>query len=292
MAAGYGAGRVTIGISHVGEVAVTGVAAAPALSPRIRFGLSWTLGHRVGPGHGPAREEYRLVDFWGELRLGADDLLVGTLARDGPRHPLCSFDYVDTQDGPVALDLDGHRLERLEERRAGGALALTMRLWPRIEMGGATTHARVEDIRFQVPRDDWLAALRTLTGEQVDLLELRYRLVYAGGYRTSLAALRRARDAADRGDFDAAVVQARKAISLMEEGVRVATGGEDLRTVLTDRTDKRHAALYAGIVTRAKGMGNIAAHRAEHREYTRVEALFAIRLATITLEVVAGLLAD
>ena len=74
--------------------------------------------------------------------------------------------------------------------------------------------------------------------------------------------------------------------------MRAATGGEDLKTVLTDRTDNRHAALYGGIVTRAKGMGNIAAHRAEHREYTRVEALFAIRLATITLEVVAGLLAD
>ena len=291
MAAGYGAGRVTIGTSQVGRVAVTGVAAVPALSPRIRFGLSWTLGHRVSSQHGRPREEYRVVDFWSELRLGADDLLVGTLAREGRRHPLRSFDYVDTQDTSVALDLGGRRLERLEERRAGGALALTMRLWPRIEMGGATTAARVEDIRFHVPRDDWLAALHRLTGEQVDLLEIRYHLVYAGGYRTSLAALRRARDAADRGDFDAAVVQARKAISLMEEGVSAATGG-NLKTALTERTDERHAKLYGGIVTRAKDMGNIAAHRAEPREYTRVEALFAIRLATITLEVVAGLLAD
>ena len=33
-------------------------------------------------------------------------------------------------------------------------------------------------------------------------------------------------------------------------------------------------------------------HRAEAREYTGVEALFAIRLATILLEVVAGLLKD
>ncbi len=188
MAAGYGAGRVTIGTSQVGRVAVTNVAPVPALSPRIRFGLSWTLGHRVISQHGRAHEEYRVVDFRGELRLGADDLLVGTLAREGPRRPLRSFDYVDTQDTSVALDLGGFRLERLEERRAGGALALTMRLWPRIEMGGATTAAQVEDIRFQVPRDDWLAALSTLTGEQVDLLEIRYHLVYANGYPTSLAA--------------------------------------------------------------------------------------------------------
>ena len=291
MAAGYGEGRVIIGTSQVGRVAVTGVAAVPALSPRIRFGLSWTLGHRVISQHGRAREEYRVVDFRGELRLGADDLLVGTLAREGPRRPLRSFDYVDTQDTSVALDLGGYRLERLEERRAGGALALTMRLWPRIEMGGATTSARVEEIHFQVPRDDWLAALRTLTGEQVDLLEIRYHLVYADGYPTSLAALRRARDAADRGDFDAAVLQARKAISLMGDGVKAVTGG-DLKTALSDKTDKRHAQLYAGIVKCAKEMGNITAHRAEPREYTRVEAHFAIRLATITLEVVAGLLAD
>ena len=77
----------------------------------------------------------------------------------------------------------------------------------------------------------------------------------------------------------------------MEESVRAATG-KDLKAALTDRIDARHAKLYEGIVKRAKDMGNITAHRAEAREYTRVEALFAIRLATITLEVVAGLLAE
>lgn len=102
--------------------------------------------------------------------------------------------------------------------------------------------------------------------------------------------LRRAQDAVDRGDFDRAVVQARKAVTLMEEAVKSART-ENLKAALTDILDKRHADLYGGIVKRAKDMGNITAHRAEAREYTRVEALFAIRLATITLEVVAGLLA-
>lgn len=60
---------------------------------------------------------------------------------------------------------------------------------------------------------------------------------------------------------------------------------------LTDRIDKRHAELYGGIVKRAKDMGNFTAHRPEVRGYTRVEALFAIQLETISLEVVAGLLA-
>ena len=128
-------------------------------------------------------------------------------------------------------------------------------------------------------------------GSRSDLLEIRYHLVYADHYRSSLAELRLAQDAVDRGDFNRAVLQARKAINLMEESVKAATG-EDLNAALTDRIDKRHADLYGGIVKRAKDMGNITAHRAEAREYTRVEALFAIRLAMISLEVVAGLLAE
>lgn len=166
-----------------------------------------------------------------------------------------------------------------------------MQLWSRIEKGGRITSASVGEIQFQVPRDDWLAVVGTFTGDQIDLLEVRYHLAYANRYRSSLAELKRAREAVDRGSFDSAVMQARKAVSLMEESVRAATQG-DLKATLADRLDKQHAKLYTGIVSRAKGMGNITAHRAEAREYTRVEALFAIRLATILLEVVAGLLAD
>ena len=99
--------------------------------------------------------------------------------RDESRHPIRSLAYVQTQGGSVALDLDGHRLERLEEHRAGGVLTMKMQLWPRIEMEGTTTDARVDEIRFQVPRDDWLAIVATFTGEQIDVLEVRYHLAYA-----------------------------------------------------------------------------------------------------------------
>lgn len=291
MTAGYGDGRVTIERSMVGRVAVGKVAAVPALRPRIRFELSWTLGHRPSRER-PPQGQYRILAFGGELAVGADDLVVGTLVRDGSRHPLLSLGHVDTQAGSVALDLGSRRLERLEECRGGGALTMEMRLWARAEMSGETVDARIEGIRMRIPRDDWLAALGALTGDQIDVLEIRYHLLYADrySYRSSLAELRLARDAADRGDFSRAVLQARKAVGLMEESVKAATG-EDLKTALTNRIDARHAKLYAGIVKRAKDMGNIAAHRAGTREYTRVEALFAIRLATITVEVVAGLLA-
>lgn len=289
MAVGYGDARVSIGRTGVGRVAVTRVTAVPALTPRIRLNLAWTLGQLVSLGEGNPPEDYLIVDFGGELRLGAGDLFVGTLVRDGSRHALRSFGYVDTQTSSVALDLGSHRLERIEEHRAGAALDLRMQLWTRIEMGGGTTDARVEEMAFIVPRDDWLAVLGALTGEQIDLLEIRYDLVYAARYRASLKEIRLAREAVDRGDFNRAVLQARKAVNLMEESVKKATG-EGLRAALTDRIDKRHAELYGGIVTRAKDMGNLVAHRPEAREYTRVEALFAIRLATISLEVVAGLL--
>ena len=77
----------------------------------------------------------------------------------------------------------------------------------------------------------------------------------------------------------------------MEESIGPAAQG-GLKAALTGRLDEKHAKLYTGIVSRAKEMGNITAHQAGAREYTRVEALFSIRLATKLLEVVAGLLAD
>ena len=292
MATNYGVGKVTIGPRIVGHVAVTDVVAVPALSPRIRFGLSWTLGHLRPSGEANLPgDEYHLIDFGGELRVGADDQFVGTLVRDGSRHPLRSLDHVQTQEGFVALDLGRHRLEQLEEHRAGDVLAMKMQLWPRIEMEGTTTDARVDEIRFQVPRDDWLAAVGTFTGEQIDLLEIHYHLAYANRYQLSLVELHRAREAVDQGDFNGAVVQARKAIGLMEKSVGAATG-DDLKAALADRLDDRHVKLYTAVITRAKDMGNISVHRAEAREYTRIEALFAIRLATILLELIAGFLAD
>ena len=291
MAVGYGDGRVSIGPTTVGRVAVTKVTAVPALTPRVRLDVAWTLGHFVRRGDGDSPEAYFVIGFGGELRLGADDLFVGTLVQDGSRHPLRSFAYVDTQAASVALDLGPRGLERVEEHRAGAALDLRMHLWIRIEMGGKATAAQVEEIALKIPQEDWLAVLRDLTGKHVDLLEIRYDLVYAAHYKASLEEIGLARIAVDRGDFNRAVLQARKAVSLMEESVMAGTG-EDLRSALTDRIDERHADLYGGIVKRAKDMGNLTAHRPQARDYTRVEALFAIRLATITLEVVAGLLSD
>ena len=60
MAVGYGDGRVLIGTTMVGRVAVTMVTAVPALTPRIRLDLAWTLGHVAGLGEGNPPKDYLL----------------------------------------------------------------------------------------------------------------------------------------------------------------------------------------------------------------------------------------
>lgn len=235
--------------------------------------------------------EFVLTDFPGQLTVTPDNLFVGNLVRDGSGHRIPSLFHVRAQTGSVALDLGGHRFEGLEEHRTGGSLTMQMQLWPGIEMGGKTIHAKVAGIQFHIPRDDWLAVVGTFTCEQVDLLEIRYHLTHANRFRPSLGVLRRARMAVDRGDFDAAVIQARKAVSFMEQSFKELDGGS-LKAILSDRLDDRHVTLYGSLITRAKDMGNITAHSATAREYTRGEALFTIRLATILLELIAGLVSD
>ena len=132
--------------------------------------------------------------------MGPDKLFVGNLVKDASGHPIRSLSHVGTQSGSVALDLGGHRLERLEEHRAGGVLTMQMQLWPCVEISGRTINAKVAGIQFQIPRDDWLAVVGTFTGEQFDLLEIRYHLTQASRFRPSLGVLQRARDAVDQGD--------------------------------------------------------------------------------------------
>lgn len=291
MASSYGSERLTIEASMVGNVAVSNVRPVPGLVPRIRFDLSWTLQHLPPLGEGHPWREVVLTDFPGTLMVSPDNLFVGNLVRDASGLPVRSPPHMDTQTRSVGLDLDGHRLERLEEHRAGGVLNMQMLLWPRVEVDGRAVNASVAGIQLQIPRDDWLAVVGAITGEQADLLEIRYHLTHASRFRPSLGELGRAREAVDRGDFDAAVIQARKAVSLMVESIEGPDRGS-FKAILRDRLDDKHADLYAGLVSRAKVMGNLTAHRAATREYTRVEALFAIRLATILLEVIAGLVSD
>ncbi len=79
MTASYGSGEVTIALSTVGNVAVSNVRPVPALIPRIRFDLSWTLHHALSLEEGHPGEEFVLTDFPGQLTVGPDNLFVGNL---------------------------------------------------------------------------------------------------------------------------------------------------------------------------------------------------------------------
>ena len=73
MTASYGSGEMTIAPSTVGRVAVSNVRPVPALIPRIRFDLSWTLHHALSLEEGHPGKEFVLTDFPGQLTVGPDN---------------------------------------------------------------------------------------------------------------------------------------------------------------------------------------------------------------------------
>ena len=286
MASNYGGAGLTIGHFKVGHVRVTSVTAAHALAPSLRLKLAWTLGNRSAKAGPPG--EYVLVGVDGELFLGRGVQSVGALQQRGGRHLLRSLTYAQEQEDALTLDLDWYRFERLEEHRQGGTMNLWVQLVPRIEVDGTTTEAQVDDFPLSIPRDDWLDVVTSVTGDHTDVLEVRYHLSHAGRFGPSLGELAIAERAVDSGDFYKAVVQARKAVDLW--AASVTTADSDVTSLLTDRVGDSHAELYAGLISRAKGMGNVKAHEPDAREYSRAEALFAVRFAKILIEMLAAVL--
>lgn len=65
MTSSYGSGDVSITTSTVGNIAVSHVRPVPALIPRIRFDLSWTLHHALSLEQGHPGKEFILTDFPG-----------------------------------------------------------------------------------------------------------------------------------------------------------------------------------------------------------------------------------
>lgn len=292
MTTNYGQQRITIDSQQVGSVRVTGVTYAPALAPRFRFHSNWTLTHyRPGPRPGDERIEFRVTGIEGELRTAEREPAVGLLFQLGERQGLRSRDYADEQDCELIIDLDWFRFERLEALRQGGPLQLWIKLWPTVRCPDQLLTMRVEPFAIRIPREDWLEVITAITGDRTDLLEVRYHLSYAARFRPSLEELVVARRAVDRGETTSAVITARKAITLMEAAL---TPGDKvtLEAVLADRVDAAHAKIYSNIAARIKQMGNIQVHEANAHEYSRAEALFAVRTSELLLELIASLTHD
>lgn len=286
----YGSGRLVVESTLVGNVRVDGAYAAPAVAPRIRFRLALTLTpHHDGATRSPTVVDYRLTGLGGELSLTEHGKSIGVLTQLGdPRH-LRSLTYVDEQYADLTLDLDWYRLECLEEHRDGGPLVLWMKLWPHLEAASGSLPGRIEGFALRVPREDWLDILSTIRPDRIDLLEVRYRLVHAAHFTTSLSELAGARQAIDRGEMLSALIATRKAVSIAESALG-AGGARSLEEILSSRIDAEHAKSYAGIASRLKALGNIQAHVSPSPAVSRLEALFAVRTAESLLELLSGLL--
>ena len=115
MAGGYGDGRVTIGQYLVGRVAVTDITAVAALSPRIRFGLSWTQAGAQGRLSQAVREA---------------SLAVCQRVRGPSEHPRVGYAHADAArrrghgraaNHVTGVDGIGHRLHHSQPCVSGGA---------------------------------------------------------------------------------------------------------------------------------------------------------------------------
>lgn len=288
MPTNYGNARVQIGHTMVGSVRVHGLSYASALLPRLRILLQWTLGHMISSRPDTTPTAYEIGDIGGEVSLGAQGPVVGRLVAGVQSQRLRSFGYVDEQPSEALLDLDWYRYERIEEYRQGRSLDFWLQLWGRAYLSTGQEDARIEGFTVRVPQEDWLAVHSALTGDVVNLLEVRYHLSYADQFRASLQELRQARSCIDQGDFFEAVVRSRKAILLLEPVVKADTD-QDLKQALARLVDDRHAEIYATLAARLKDMGNVQVHSGTAPGYSRAEALFAVRATELMCELIGAL---
>jgi hypothetical protein len=269
-------------------VRVHGIGYASALLPRLRILLQWTLGHMSSSRPDTAPTPYEIDDVGGEVSFGTQGPVVGRLIPAAQSQRIRSYAYVTEQPSELLLDLDWYRYERIEEYRQGRSLDLWLQLWGRAYLATGQDNARIEGFTVRVPQEDWLAVHSALTGDTVNLLEIRYHLSYADQFRASLLELRQARSCIDQGDFFEAVVRARKAILLVEPVVK-AHADQDLRQALARLVDDRHAEIYSTVAARLKDMGNVQVHSGSAPGYSRAEALFAVRATELMCELVGAL---
>jgi len=235
-----------------------------------------------------ASVQYELGDITGEVSLGAQGPVVGRVLAGGQGQRLRSLGYVDEQQSEVLLDLDWYRYERIEEYRQGRSFDFWLQLWARAYLPSGQEEVRIEGFMVRVPQEDWLAVHSALTGEVVNLLEVRYHLSYADQFKASLHELRQARRCIDEGDYFEAVIRSRKAILLLEPVVK-AEGDQDLKQALARLVDDRHADIYGTVAARLKDMGNVQVHSGSAPGYIRAEALFAVRATELICELVGAL---
>lgn len=296
MVASLGEVDFTIDSRRAGQFRVIAISAWPSLGSMLRV----TLGCRLmdlpeGTEYHPASaiRGYQLVDLTGEVTLGENGPVAGLLARVGPRSLVTSTHYGHEDHVPLAWQLDGMRLERLEEFRRGGPLRVWFSLAPLIQHEGHPLRVYVNRFPAHVPVELWADVLRQLRRDEYEILEVRFSLANAQRFRASLSQLQTARELVDRGDYANAIVRCRKAVELLAVDTRADNqDAPSVRSILEAVVGPSRAEVYAGLMSNVKRLGNLELHDTAGHGFSRAEALFTIRVAESVLELWGSLLTD
>lgn len=293
--ASYGESAIQIESTHVGAVRVQDIFAGSRVAPRLCFRLGVRL--HTSPEFRDAdevfRPPYRIVDWRGELTLSESADALATVSFIGDVRPVRFPEDAHEAQIRLACDLDARRLEAIERRRAGAAPVLYLELWPQIVSDAPFTYTRIAPIRMSPSRDRWLQFLDACNGTHHEILEVPI----APGDREHIARstdhLRGARKKLLDGYNTDAVAACRKAVEAASKDLDPA----DPKAFWTEQFSR-----FSG-ESKGRALGQLAAslktllHKASHDsdsrvEFTRAEALFAVRTSESFVALVAELASD
>jgi hypothetical protein len=289
----YGEEDLHVGKFRCGTVRVLGIHSLPALYPRLGITLGWSLREipaSEGPYGSPGLRDYQIMTFDGELSLGGGNTVVGPVRPTPSNEQLHSSPYHSEQQITLACDLDLHRLERIESERAGEAAHFSIRLWLTAVHSGEAVAARLDALRFQIPRETWLDFLSSVGFGEYDVIEIKRFTDELEHFTDVRDQLHAARAKINLGEYNAAIAAVRTAL---ERAIQQSKDSEqELKEVLTARTDKARGEAYTGIISRAKALCNLAVHKPETTvSYSREEALFVLRTVEAAVALLGNLLA-
>lgn len=286
----YGESDLQVSASIVGQIRAIGIAADPAIFPRLAVTLGVTLHDRVDERSPiPPPGKFELRDATGELRLSEHSDAIGAVVWAGHRRFVRSSNYGAESQLRFVCDLDHQRLEAIESRRAGGTLKLWLQIWPVLVAGTQFLDGDVGVLQLTVPRDAWLGFYTQVGGGQFDLIEIQYSSREAEQFKRAVTRVQEARARIVNGDYDGAIALCRNAIEALQHELDLQDD-TPTQALLERRTDARRAAEYAGIISRIKRLTNFAHHELGNpMTFSRAEAQFIVRCTESVLALLGRL---
>lgn len=290
----FGESQLVVGSNIIGQILVKNVYHPNAIFPRIVFRLGFTLvgQPKNNSEEGVAEAEYEIRDCPGELRLEENSKVVGTLQWVSTQRSVRSYHYHTEYQIDFACDLDWARIDAIEEYRNGGEAKFWVALWPSMtDKRGGSISCQTRPIHTHVPRHKWNELLEKLTGLQRTLIEITTPALANAEFGATLGHIKKAQEEINQGHFDEAIVTCRRAIESLFKALNMPNNAQKLEPILERITDAERAKEYSGILSRLKGLGNVAVHRNEAAHiYMRAEARFVLASTAHFVTLIATLL--